>query len=84
MPRFHFHLFNHIGVVRDDVGREMPDLAAARQAAADDIRSLLSEDARAGLIDLRGRIEISDPHGEVLETVKFGDAVEIRPDGGGS
>ena len=76
MPRLYFHLFSTAGFVADEEGREVPDLAKAREVAVNGIRSLVADDAKGGLLDLRGRIEICDVTRKVLAVVRFAEAVE--------
>lgn len=78
MPRFFLHLFNRVGPVPDDEGTEVPDFATARHLAVQSVRDILSEEAKHGLIDLEGRIEIADEGGETLDVVPFASAVELR------
>jgi hypothetical protein len=45
------------------------------------VRSILSDEIKsAGLINLRGRIDIADQQGSVVTTLPFRDAVELRLD----
>lgn len=78
MPRFYFHLHNSTGLTRDEEGRDLEDLAEARNSAIRDIRSVLCEDVERGFIDMRGRIDVGDEGGEVLMTIPFSEAVELR------
>jgi hypothetical protein len=78
MARYYLNLRNGGGYVEDLEGQELPDLAAARLHAIDGIRSVLSEEARRGEIDLRGSIEIADTHGNILLVLPFSDAVNLR------
>jgi len=82
MPRFFFHMYNGHGDTPDEVGSDLEDQAAARRLAIDSVRSMISEDARRGTIDLKGRIDVMDGAGNVLVTVEFAEAFEVRlPDG---
>jgi hypothetical protein len=74
MPRYFLHVFNSTGTARDDEGADLPDMAAARQLALDSIRSIMAMEARAGRIDLNGRIEIADSSGAVLDRVAYREA----------
>ena len=47
MPRFYFHLRNDLSV-DDEEGVELPDLAAARDHAIYNARSIAAENAHAG------------------------------------
>jgi translation initiation factor 2 alpha subunit (eIF-2alpha) len=76
VPRFYFHLYCEFSA-RDEEGRELADPASAREAAKEDIRSIISDAARRGEIDMRGRVEIADEHGTVVETVSFTDSVNL-------
>ena len=78
MPRYHLHPVTAIGASPDEEGGEYADLAAAQDAAVAGIRSLIAEDARTGVIDLAGRIDISGPDQRVLLTVAFLEAIEFR------
>ena len=60
----------------------MLDSAQARKQALQDVRSILSEEVRRGLIDLRGSVEITDAAGNAVVAVPFSDAVELRLGGG--
>lgn len=81
MPRFFLHLINNTAVASDDEGVELTDVSAARDQAIDGIRSVLADEVRRGMLDLRGRIEIAEAGGNVLAVVSFADALEIRTGG---
>lgn len=78
MARYYLNLRNGGGYVEDLEGQELPDLAAARLQAIEGIRSVLSEEARRGEIDLCGSIEIADGEGNILLVLPFSDAVNVR------
>ena len=78
MPRFYTHVHNSTGFVRDEEGRDFASLDEAHQAAFDSVRSIVGEEARQGLIDLNGSIEIADEGGDVLLRFAFAEAFEIR------
>ena len=84
MPRFFLHVHNRMGFAPDDEGLELPDLAAAREAAVAGIRSIVSEEVGQGTLDLAGRIDICGENGEVLMAVPFSEAVELRLEGVGT
>ena len=77
MARYYLHINNGGGYSEDLEGQELPDLDAARAAAIEGVRSMLSE-ARQGQLDLSGKIEIADDGGNILLVVPFCDAVELR------
>lgn len=78
MPRFFFHVFNGNGETTDDEGLDIENQAGARQVAIDSIRSIVSEEARQGMIDLVGRIAIEDGARNVLLEVSFAEAFELN------
>jgi hypothetical protein len=86
MPRYFFNLRNSSGYLEDEEGQDLPDAGSARQAAMTSARSIVSEESRKGVIDLRASIEIRDEAGAMVLEMPFGDAVEIMtgvlPSGG--
>jgi hypothetical protein len=81
MPRFHFHVYDRDGASPDEEGVELAGIEAARACAIDGIRSIVSDAARSGSVDLSGRVDIVDEDGEVLEAVRFDEAVELQSAG---
>ena len=78
VARFYLHLINDMDVP-DEEGKELPDLNAARNWASRQARLLLGEIAKEeGRVVLHHRIDIENEHGEVLETVRFGDVVKVE------
>ena len=80
MPQYFLNLHNRIGFVPDESGVDLSSLAEAREQAIANIRSIVSEDVRNGLIDLNGRIEIASQDGRVLDVVSFATAFELQLD----
>jgi hypothetical protein len=78
MPRFFFHVRDALGFAEDEEGMELPGIAEARYAAVAGARSLLSAEVGIGELDLRGRIEIADTSGSLVETVRFEDVIAVR------
>lgn len=78
MPRFFFHVFNGNGHTGDEEGLDLEDQSAARRIAIDSIRSMIAEEARQGVIDLSGRIEVKDAVNNSLFGVAFPEAFELR------
>ena len=78
MPRFFLDILNGHGEISDEEGLDLPDQSAAVAVALDSIRSMISEDARSGTIDLTGVITIRDENRAGLETVAYADAFELR------
>jgi hypothetical protein len=78
VTRYHLNIRNGSGYVPDDEGHEYANLGAAREQALVGIRSLISEEAKTGVLDLTGSIEISDRDGNLLSLVSFEDAMDLR------
>lgn len=76
MPHYYFHLYNDM-IVADEEGLDFPDLAAARIGAIQNIRGLICETVSRGCINFSHRIDIADASGDVLTSVKFGEAVRV-------
>ena len=80
MSRFYLHLYNSTGPVCDEDGLELESLEAARAVAIRSIRDVISEEARHGRIDLRGKIEIENESKELLAVIRFEHAFELQLD----
>jgi hypothetical protein len=79
MPLYHFHVHNDV-VATDDEGVEYADLEAAKAAAVENARHLMSDEVRyKGRLSLGHSIEIADPLGASLHVTRYGDCVTIRP-----
>lgn len=75
---YFFHLYNDMDVP-DEEGKELPDLRAAREWALSQARGLVGELTKQdGRIVLHHRIDIADKDGRVLDSVRFGDAVDVE------
>ncbi len=77
MPCYHTHIHSAHLDAFDDEGQKFPDLPAARVAALRGIRDIIGNEAQQGRIDFRGRIEIADCGGEVLDSIPFLEAFEV-------
>jgi hypothetical protein len=82
VQRYFIHVWNGSGLVEDEEGQELPTPDAAMKVAVDSVRSIVSEDARQGLIDLNGRARIADEQGETVGELAYRDAFDLRLDGG--
>ena len=78
MPRYFLHVRNGFGFAPDEEGQELPGIREARTVAIAGARSLLMAEVATGRLDLRGRVEIADESGGLIETVEFRDAVAIE------
>ena len=76
MPRYFFDVINSLGTAEDEEGAELPNERAARSYALDSIRSIIAAEARGGVIDLRGRIDVRAESGDA-SSVPFDEAVEV-------
>ena len=77
MPRFFFHVHNGPGDIPDESGTDIADQSAASRLAVDSVRSMVSEDARRGVIDLKGRIDVKDAADNLLISVDFIEAFDL-------
>ena len=86
MQRYFFDLSNGHGMIRDEEGRELADVEAARAEAIRQARPIMAEEVLAGKLDLTGRILVRDGGGEVpLFEITFPEALDVTfPDGTGS
>lgn len=76
MPRYFFHLHNHIETP-DEEGVALADLAAARDLAEREARSMAAQSVAHGKLDLHHSIEVTDAAGTTVLRVRFGDVIEI-------
>ena len=79
MPHLRLNLYNASGDVPDVEGADFADLADARAQAIAGIRSVLSAEVLEGEVSLRGRLEIVDDNGSLLDTIPFEDALRVIP-----
>jgi hypothetical protein len=78
VPRFYFHLRNDFDVP-DDEGKELRDLEAALEHAANEARKLAGEMLKeTGRITLRHRIDIEDERHEIVRSVAIRDVVRVE------
>ena len=77
MRRYYFSIVDSLGFIPDDEGRDLPDAEHARDYAIEGARSLLGAEILTGKLDLRGRIEVTDDGGNVIEIVPFEAVLDI-------
>lgn len=80
MPRYYFNLYDD-DVALDVEGRELPDLAAARDVAFASARAMACAEVLDGHLALDHRIEVLDDKGESACNVHFRDVVAVEPMG---
>lgn len=78
MPHYYFHVQNGQGFTRDDEGIDLADEGAARAMAMDSIRSMVAEEARKGVLDLDGFIDVLDDAAVRLTRIAFPEAFSMR------
>lgn len=77
MPRYYFHLYNDV-ISMDEEGVDLPDLEAARANGIKEARAMMLETVAEGRINFSHRIDIADESGAVVDSVTFGEAVEVE------
>jgi hypothetical protein len=78
MPRFYFHVFNHM-IMHDPEGQELPGIEAAVREARNAAADLISDDIKAGrLINPAHRIEVMDAQQRRVHVLHFGDLLRER------
>jgi hypothetical protein len=75
MPRYYFHICDGSAFIQDEEGVELPDDAAARQAAIVGLRDVMAAEVKGGGINLASFVEIENESRQHIETVSFTDAV---------
>jgi hypothetical protein len=78
MPRYFFDIYNDV-VTMDDEGAELIDAAAARAHAVKSARSLAADTVSHGHFSGHHRIEIVDEDRKPVATVRFDEAIDVRP-----
>jgi hypothetical protein len=78
LPRYFFHIHNHIET-HDEEGLELPDLQSARAMAIKAARAMMAENVVDGRLWLDHWVEVENEAGQQVLAIKFGDAVEITP-----
>jgi hypothetical protein len=78
MPRFYFHVFNHM-IMHDAEGQELPGIEAAVREARNAAADLISDDIKGGrLINPAHRIEVMDARQRRVHVLHFGDLLRER------
>jgi len=78
VPRYFFNLFND-AVALDDEGVELADNDAARAHALKEARTMAAYSVSMGHLTASHRIDFVDEKRNHVGTVRFDEAVEIRP-----
>jgi hypothetical protein len=77
LPLYFFHLRDGEDVLLDPEGRDLDGIEAIAKAALADARSIVSEDALRGQIELHQRIDVEDNSGAIVHSLPFAEAVKI-------
>jgi hypothetical protein len=78
MPRYYLHMSDGNGFIEDEEGVDLPNEAAARATALRCARDVMMGELRSGRLDLTSFIEVEDEQRNLLFTLTFADAVQIR------
>jgi len=77
MGRYFFHLQDGRRLLEDHEGRECGSLEDAKTYAIATARDVMTGEIRAGRLNLGWTIVISGNAGDVIDRLRFADAVEI-------
>lgn len=80
MPRFYFHLRDHVDAVLDEEGIELADMPAVKAKSLLSARGVMAGDLAMGMLDLRYRIDVEDEANVLVYTLPFKHAVQIIPE----
>jgi uncharacterized protein DUF6894 len=78
VPLYYFNLYND-DVTMDDEGIDLADADAARAHAIKEARAMAADTVRHGHFTASHRVECVDQERRPVGTVRFDEAVEIRP-----
>ena len=78
MPIYYFNVYNDV-VSMDREGAELADVPAARAFAVKAARSLAADSVLHGHLVGSHRIDIVNEDQEPVDSVRFNEAVEIKP-----
>lgn len=78
MPRYYFNIYND-DITMDPEGAELADEHAAYAYAVKEVRVLAAETVRHGHLTGHHRIDIVDERQHPIGSVRFDEAVELRP-----
>lgn len=78
MPRYYFHLKDHVNRVLDVQGQVIDDEDEVYRAALKEARAIISHEALDGSINLDQQIEVKDEGGQSIHILSFADAVKIK------
>ena len=79
MPLFYFNIYND-DITPDDSGIDLASPEAARERAILEARELAMESIKMhGHLILDHHIDVLDTHGELVVSISFEDAIDIRP-----
>lgn len=67
--RYFFHIRDGVGLIRDEEGMELPDIAAAHREALASARDVMLEDVKAAMSPVARWVEITDAQDRVLASI---------------
>jgi hypothetical protein len=79
MAKYFMHLRDGTEELLDPEGMEFETLDEMRKAVLVTVRDLMAGDMRAGVLDLRFRIDAEDGDGTIVYTLPFKHGVTIIP-----
>ena len=76
MPRYFFHLRDHLGDVVDEEGLELADDAAARREGDESVREMFEHDMRYGIAVGGQRVDVVDSDGVIVAVCQIPSVVQ--------
>jgi hypothetical protein len=77
MPLYFIDVLDDAGLTADNEGIERANADAAIAEAVKGVRSLLASQIEKGWLNLNGLAILSDVNRQVLQTIRYGDVVDI-------
>ncbi|HEX8526210.1 DUF6894 family protein [Allosphingosinicella sp.] len=79
MTRYCFHIYNGNRYFVDELGRDCPSDAAARELALVDARSIMRPESRDGALNLSSFVEVQNKDEAATFIVDFSEALVPSP-----
>lgn len=81
MNRYFLHVRGSREELRDEEGHVYDDAGLMEQAVLRAAREMIAADVLTGVVRIDNRIDVEDENGRVVHSLRFKDAVTLRPAG---